>query len=39
MWVQIQDSLKVMKALGDLVVSAKDLKGGQLLTCLQKLIN
>jgi len=28
-----------MKALGDLVVSAKDLKGGQLLSCLQKLIN
>ena len=39
MWVEIQDSLKVMKALGDLVASAKDLKGGQLLSCLQKLIN
>ena len=28
-----------MKALGDLVTSAKDLKGGQLLSCLQRLIN
>lgn len=28
-----------MKALGELISAAKDLRGGQLLSCLQKLIN
>jgi hypothetical protein len=39
MWVEIQDSLKVMRALGDLITAATNMKGGQLISCLLKLIN
>ena len=39
MSVELQDSLKIMRALSELVSSAKNLKTGQLLSCLQKLIN
>lgn len=39
MLVEIQDSIKVMRALGDLTTAASNMKGGQLITCLLRLIN
>lgn len=39
MWVEIQDSLKVMRGLGDLITAASNQKGGELINCLLKLIN
>lgn len=39
MWVEIQDSLKIMRALGDLISAATNLRGGQLISALLKLIN
>jgi len=39
MWFMVQNTLKVMRALSDLVNLASNLKGGQLLSCLLKLLN
>jgi hypothetical protein len=39
MWFRVQNNLKIMRALSELVVAAGRLKGGQLLSCLLKLIN
>jgi gamma-tubulin complex component 3 len=39
LWVEIQDSLKILRALSDLITASKGLNSGQLITCLQRLIN
>lgn len=39
MWVEIQDSLKIMRALSELVSAARGLRSGRLISCLQRLIN
>lgn len=39
MWVEVQDALKVLRALGELVAAAGNLRGGQLLTCLLRLLS
>jgi gamma-tubulin complex component 2 len=38
MWVEVQDALKVLRALGELVTAAGALRGGQLLSCLLRLL-
>jgi gamma-tubulin complex component 2 len=39
MSVEIQDSLKIMRALTELINQARNLRSGQLISCLQRLIN
>lgn len=39
MWTEIQSSLKILRALSDLIIAAKGLNSGQLISCLQRLIN
>lgn len=39
MWFIIQNSLKVMRGMSDLVTAASSQRGGQLLSCLLRMIN
>lgn len=39
LWVEVQDALKVLRALGELVAAAGGLRGGQLLSCLLRLLS
>lgn len=39
LWVEVQDALKVLRALGELVDAAREKRGGQLLSCLLQLLS
>ncbi len=39
MWYHIQSSLRVIKSLHELVISAEGLKGGNLISCIMKLLH
>jgi hypothetical protein len=39
LWVEVQDSLKILRGIGDLVAASAQLSGGELVTCLIRIIN